>query len=109
MKKASWHEFQVLTKRLATLGPRLSWPESVWMGVSIENDRWTLRADLQQVQAPVRFISTEPLLGPLTSLRLEGIDWVIAGGESGPGHRAPKIEWFQQLRDQCVEARVPFF
>lgn len=113
MEQASWHQFQVLTKRherLAELAPRLPWPDNVWIGVSIENNRWTLRADyLRQVRAAVRFISAEPLLGPLTDLDLDGIDWVIAGGESGPGHRSPKIEWFQDLRDRCVEAGVPFF
>ena len=85
--------FQILTKRherLADLAPRLPWPDNVWMGVTIENNRWTLRADfLRTVPAAVRFISAEPLLGPLPDLDLEGIDWLIAGGESGPIRRPP--------------------
>jgi protein gp37 len=113
MSEASQHIFQVLTKRherLAELAPKLSWPENVWMGVSIENKRWVERADyLRQVPAAVRFISAEPLLGPLVGLDLEGIDWLIAGGESGPGHRSVKEEWILDLQRQCKEARVAFF
>lgn len=113
MVEASWHQFQVLTKRherLAELAPRLPWPDNVWVGVTIENNRWVLRADyLRTVPAAVRFISAEPLLGALPGLNLEGIDWVIAGGESGPVRRQPKAEWFLELRDRCVEAGVAFF
>ena len=113
MERASWHQFQVLTKRhdrLAELSRRLQWPDNVWAGVSIENNRWTLRANhLRTVPAAVRFISAEPLLGPLTDLELDGIDWVIAGGESGPGFRPPKVEWFRDLRDMCEVAGVAFF
>jgi protein gp37 len=113
MEAAHWHVFQVLTKRherMAALAPRLPWPQNVWMGVSIENDRWTLRADyLRRVPAAVRFISAEPLLGSVESLNLDGIDWVIAGGESGPRHRALRSEWVESLRDRCLEAKVPFF
>jgi protein gp37 len=113
MERASWHQFQVLTKRhdrLAELAPRLPWPDNVWAGVSIENNRWTVRAgQLRTVPAAVRFISAEPLLGPLTDLWLDGIDWVIAGGESGPGFRQPKVEWFRDLRDKCELAGVAFF
>jgi protein gp37 len=113
MQAASRHQFQILTKRhdrLAEIAPRLPWPENVWMGVSIENNRFVVRADrLRSVPAVVRFISAEPLLGPLPDLDLAGIDWLIAGGESGPRHRKPKSEWFADLRDQCHAAGVPFF
>ena len=89
MVRADWHTFQILTKRherLAELAPDLPWPDNVWMGVTIENRRFVHRADyLRQVDAAVRFISAEPLLGPLEGLDLDGIDWLIAGGESGPG------------------------
>src|SRR5262245_6384172 len=92
MRQAHWHIFKVLTKRagrLAELAPRLSWPSNVWQGVSVENERYTTRvADLVKVPAAVRFLSIEPLLGPIPALPLYGIDWVIVGGESGPGHRA---------------------
>lgn len=113
MAQAHWHTFQVLTKRherLAELAPLLSWPANVWMGVSIENKRWVRRADyLRQVPAAVRFISAEPLLGPLVGLDLEGIDWLIAGGESGPGFRAVNEEWLVDVRDRCIAAGVPYF
>jgi protein gp37 len=113
MSHASHHSFQILTKRherLVELAPLLSWPENVWMGVSIENKRWILRADyLRQVPAAVRFISAEPLLGPLVNLKLDGIDWLIAGGESGPHHRTVSIEWIRDLRDRCQTEGVPFF
>src|SRR5579885_954471 len=91
MRQAHWHTFQVLTKRagrLRRLGQRLDWPDNVWIGVSIEEDRLTPRANaLREVPAAVRFLSCEPLLGPLPSLDLSGIDWLITGGESGPGAR----------------------
>lgn len=113
MERAHWHRFQVLTKRherMAELAPRLPWPSNVWMGVSIENRRWTGRADcLRQVPAAVRFISAEPLLGPLTELDLTGIDWLIAGGESGPGHRAVDADWIRELRDKCKASGAAFF
>ena len=113
MARADWHQFQVLTKRqerLAELAPRLPWPEHVWAGVSIENNRWVTRADaLRRVPAAVRFISAEPLLGPLPSLDLTGIDWLIAGGESGPHHREARLDWFLDLRDRCQNADVAFF
>lgn len=112
MVRAHWHTFQVLTKRherLVALAPRLPWPDNVWMGVSVENQRWTIRADyLKRVDAAVRFLSVEPLLGPVT-LDLRGIHWVIAGGESGPRARPMKPEWVQSLRDQCADATIPFF
>ncbi|MCP9486547.1 MAG: phage Gp37/Gp68 family protein [Gaiellaceae bacterium MAG52_C11] len=113
MGQAKQHIFQVLTKRherLAELAPSLPWPENVWMGVSIENKRWVERANyLRQVPAAVRFISAEPLLGELVGLDLTGIDWLIAGGESGPGHRPVKEDWIVQLQRQCEAAKVSFF
>jgi protein gp37 len=113
MARADWHTFQILTKRhhrLADLGARLTWPPNVWMGVSIENRRFVQRADrLREVDAAVRFISAEPLLGPLEGLDLAGIDWLIAGGESGPGHRRINPAWVRELRDRCRHERVAFF
>jgi protein gp37 len=113
MKKAQWHSFQILTKRaerLAELAPYLSWPENVWQGVSVETERYLLRVDhLRAVPAAVRFLSLEPLLGPLPSLHLEGIDWVIVGGESGHKHRPIEAEWVRDIRDRCLDEGVPFF
>lgn len=113
MRRAHWHTFQVLTKRhdrLAEIADRLTWPPNVWMGVSIENRRFVHRADaLRKVPAAVRFISAEPLLGPLEQLDLRDIHWLIAGGESGPKHRPVKAEWVRQLRDQCEAEQVAFF
>lgn len=113
MAKAHWHIFQILTKRaerLATLVPRLAWPPNVWQGVSIENARYTWRvAYLQKVPAAVRFLSLEPLLGPIPYLELDGIHWVIVGGESGPRHRPIDPAWVRDIRDQCLAAGVPFF
>jgi protein gp37 len=113
MRRARQHTFQVLTKRhgrLAALAPELPWPANVWIGVSIENKRFVRRADyLREVPAAVRFISAEPLLGSLHGLDLAGIHWLIAGGESGPGHRRMKIEWVHELRDRCADERVAFF
>lgn len=113
MAEASQHVFQILTKRherLAELGPLLVWPGNVWMGVSIENRRWVERADaLRTIPAAVRFISAEPLLGPLDTLDLTGIDWLIAGGESGPRHRLVHEKWITDLRDRCRDHGVAFF
>lgn len=113
MVEAKQHIFQVLTKRherLAEIAPRLPWPENVWMGVSIENRRWVRRADyLREVPAAVRFISAEPLLGPLEGLDLDGIDWLIAGGESGHGHRPVCEEWVIELRDRCRAEAIAFY
>ncbi len=113
MTAASQHQFQILTKRperLAHLAPRLTWSPNIWMGVSIENRRFVHRADLlRSVPAAVRFISAEPLLGFLQDLKLEGIDWLIAGGESGPHHRTAREEWIVDLRDRCLSAGVAFF
>lgn len=113
MQKAYWHRFQVLTKRsarLVELASLLSWPENIWMGVTVENSDYTWRIDqLRQVNADVRFLSIEPLLGPMPNLDLSGIDWVIVGGESGPGARLMKPEWVSDIQKQCLEAAVPFF
>ena len=108
MAQADWHVFQVLTKRarrLAEIAPRLPWPLNVWQGVSVESARYTSRvADLVMVPAAVRFLSVEPLLGPIPDLPLGGIDWVIVGGESGPYHRQVKAEWVRDIRIQCAAA-----
>jgi protein gp37 len=113
MARADHHVFQVLTKRhdrLAALAPDLPWPPNVWMGVSIENRRFVHRADrLREVPAAVRFISAEPLLGPLEGLDLTGVHWLIAGGESGPRHRPVRAEWLRDLRDRCVDEGVAYF
>ena len=113
MRQAHWHTFQVLTKRaerLLELDAQIDWPENVWMGVSVENQDYAFRIDLlRQTHARVKFLSLEPLLGPLPALRLKGIDWVIVGGESGPKARSIKREWVTEIRDQCLYAGVPFF
>jgi protein gp37 len=113
MAQAHWHQFQVLTKRsqrLLELAPRIDWPKNVWMGVSVENADYSFRIDhLHQTNAHVKFLSLEPLLGPLPNLNLKGIDWVIVGGESGPNARPMLEEWVTEIRDQCVSADVPFF
>jgi protein gp37 len=113
MRQADWHTFQVLTKRherLADLAPDLPWPSNVWMGVTIENRRFVHRADyLRSVPAAVRFISAEPLLGPLEGLDLTDVHWLIAGGESGPRHRRVREEWVAELRDRCLVEDVAFF
>jgi len=113
MREASWHRFQVLTKRsqrLLDVCPRISWPENVWMGVSVEDQKRAFRIEhLRVTPARIKFLSLEPLLGRLSGLDLRGIDWVIVGGESGPGARPMKAEWVLEIRDRCMEARVPFF
>lgn len=113
MKNAPQHTFQVLTKRnqrLKEIAPTLPWPENVWMGVSVEDERVTSRIDdLRAVPAAVRFFSCEPLIGPLDNLLLNGINWVIVGGESGPGARPMKKEWVTSILSQCRKADVPFF
>ena len=113
MGYAHWHTFQVLTKRakrLAKIAARLVWSPNVWQGVSVENAQYTWRVTcLQEVPAAVRFLSVEPLLGPIPQLPLDGIHWVIVGGESGPQHRSMDPEWVRDIRDQCLTAGVPFF
>ena len=113
MEEASWHTFQVLTKRskrLRDLAPELKWPRNVWVGVSVETADYLWRADdLRTVPAAIRFLSIEPLLGPLGPFNISGIDWVIAGGESGPGARPMAAAWVREIREQCGKAGVPFF
>lgn len=113
MGRADWHRFQVLTKRsgrLRELSPTLKWPRNVWIGGSIENAAAAYRADdLRKAAAAVKFLSLEPLLGPLDALALDGIDWVIVGGESGPGARAMDAGWVRDIRDRCVAGHIPFF
>lgn len=113
MRKAEWHQFQVLTKRaerLLACNSQLAWPPNVWMGVSVEDTRVRNRIDaLRQTDAQIKFLSLEPLIGALPNLALDGIDWVIVGGESGPGARKMKKEWVVDIRAQCADAKVPFF
>ncbi len=113
MRGCPQHRFQVLTKRserLAELGPSLSLPDNVWIGVSVEDERVLHRvADLVTVAAAIRFLSVEPLLGPIDDLPLDGIHWVIVGGESGRRARPVEADWVRSIRDQCRRARVPFF
>jgi protein gp37 len=113
MRDCPQHTFQILTKRserLRQLGPSLPWPTNVWMGVSVEDARVTSRiADLAAVPARVRFLSCEPLIGPLEQLRLEGIHWVIVGGESGPRARPMRHEWVESIQHQCARTGVAFF
>ncbi len=107
------HTYQVLTKRarrLRQLAPKLQWPENLWMGVSVESEAELARVDdLRRVPSAVRFLSCEPLLGPLPGLELDGIHWVIAGGESGPRHRPLDEAWVTDIRDTCQDAGVAFF
>ncbi len=113
MLKANWHQYQILTKRaerLAELDAHLPWRDHIWMGTSVENERVRDRIDcLRLTSARVKFLSLEPLIGPLPNLDLSGIDWVIVGGESGPGARPMKAEWVRDLRDQCLQQDVAFF
>ncbi len=113
MNKASIHTFQILTKRadrLAELCDELTWGKNIWMGVSIENDKYKDRIDcLKYTEANVKFVSFEPLIGSIGKVNLKNIDWVIVGGESGPGARYMDPEWVTDLRDQCLKQKVPFF
>ncbi len=113
MKKAHWHRFQVLTKRadrLAMLAPLLDWTPNIWMGVSVESQKYVSRIDhLRLIGAHTRFLSFEPLLGPLFDLDLSGIDWAIVGGESGFGARSMRPDWVTNIRRQCRDANVAFF
>lgn len=113
MRETPRHTYQVLTKRasrLAKVAPHIDWPPNVWMGVSVESTDETARIDdLRRVPAAVRFVSAEPLLGPLPDLSLAGIDWLIAGGESGLNCRPMRPEWVRQVRDQCNRAGTAFF
>ncbi len=113
MGRTPQHRFQVLTKRserLAELSAALPWPANVWMGVTVESDNYTWRIDhLRQTSAVIKFISFEPLLSAIENADLAGIDWVIVGGESGPGARPMRHEWVANLRDQCLATQIPFF
>jgi protein gp37 len=113
IEQAPQHCFQMLTKRskrLASLSPNLTWPDNLWMGVSVETARYQYRIDqLRETGAKVKFLSLEPLLGPIPNMNLDQIDWVIVGGESGPGARPIDATWVRDIRDQCLNAEVPFF
>ena len=113
MEKASQHTFQVLTKRperVVELADKLPWPDNVWMGTSVENRDYVWRIhELRKVPARIRFLSVEPLLGPIPALPVKDIHWVIVGGESGPGARPMQPEWVIQIRNRCQSFNVPFF
>lgn len=113
MRRANWHQYQLLTKRserLLEVSPVLTWEPHIWIGVSVENEDYTFRIDhLRKTGAGVKFLSLEPLLGPLSKLNLRGIGWVIVGGESGPGARPMNPDWVREIRDQCLRTGVPFF
>jgi protein gp37 len=113
MRQADWHQYQLLTKRsrrVRKISKELKWAPHIWMGVSVENQKYVGRIDdLRKTGAYVKFLSLEPLLGPLPKLSLSGIDWAIVGGESGPGARELRPEWVTEIRDQCMKAGVPFF
>jgi len=113
MNRADWHQYQILTKRaerMEELSGRLAWSPHIWMGVSVENEKYLNRIDhLRRTHAHVKFLSVEPLLGSLGKVKLRGIDWVIVGGESGPGARPMNDAWVRDLRDQCLRSQVAFF
>lgn len=113
MQITAWHTFQILTKRsdrLALLAPKLPWPRNVWMGVSVESPAYLFRIrDLIKVPASVRFLSIEPLLESIPKIPLRGVDWVIVGGESGPGCRPMLRSWVCEIRDRCLNQQIPFF
>ena len=113
MQRAHWHQYQVLTKRserMLQMDALLGWRPQIWMGVSVENEDHLFRIDhLRKTTANIKFLSIEPLLGPIHKLDLRGIDWVIVGGESGPGARAVDASWVREIRDHCTQARVAFF
>jgi protein gp37 len=113
MRRADWHCYQILTKRserMLELSPRLPWKSNIWMGVTVEDENYTHRIEyLKGIGAKVKFLSLEPLLSPISNLQLEGIDWVIVGGESGPKARLMKKEWVVDIKNQCQNEKVPFF
>ncbi len=113
MRKASWHTFQILTKRaerLNQINSKIEWPENVWAGVSVESVEYIHRIDLlRNTGAKKKFLSVEPLLGPIKNLDLSNIDWVIVGGESGPKARKMEAEWVINIKDECLNQHVPFF
>jgi protein gp37 len=113
MVGANWHVYQILTKRpqrLARMAASLSWPSHIWIGVSVESNEYAWRADfLRKVPAAVRFVSAEPLIGPIDQLELDGIHWLITGGESGPHHRPCNPEWVRDIRDRCISQQIAYF
>ena len=113
MNTAHQHTFQVLTKRpsrAVQLDGRLNWTPNIWLGTSIESEKWLRRLEpLKDTGAQIKFLSLEPLLGPLPGIQLSGIDWVIVGGESGPGARPMQPNWVREIRDNCLQHHVPFF
>ena len=113
MNQANWHQYQILTKRaerLEQLSPLLTWGPNIWMGVSVESEKYLDRIDhLRTTGAHIKFLSLEPLLGPLHDMNLRGIHWAIVGGESGPGARPVDPAWVTGIRDQCLNAGVAFF
>src|SRR3989304_9577412 len=113
MREANWHQFQILTKRaerLSEVHDQIDWPDNVWMGVSVENDKYKYRIDhLRRTNAAVKFLSLEPLLGAIHGMDLSKINWVITGGESGPGARPIERSWVVDIKQQCRKAKVPFF
>lgn len=113
MNLANWHIFQVLTKRperLAKLSDKLNWSNNIWIGTSVENSDYIYRIDqLKKAKAHIKFISIEPMLGPILHFPVNGIDWVIVGGESGPRARVIKLEWVRLIRDICLKNEIPFF
>lgn len=113
MEKAHWHRYQVLTKRpdrVVELNDSLPWPPQIWLGVSVESSTYIPRIDLlRKTGAAVKFLSLEPLLGPLPDLNLDSVDWVIVGGESGPGARPMEAEWARDIQKQCADGEIPFY
>jgi protein gp37 len=113
MRQADWHIFQLLTKRserMVSLAPKIDWPENVWAGVTVESaDYYNRLDDLRRVPAALRYVSAEPMLGPMSDFPLKGIDWIILGGESGPGARPMEKRWVIEMRNRCKKNDVPFF
>jgi protein gp37 len=113
MSQAEWHIFQLLTKRserLASLAPKLPWPENIWAGVTVESAQYYKRLDdLRQVPSEVRFVSMEPMLGPMSDFPIDDIDWIVLGGESGPGARPMEKQWVNEVHNRCKQNNIPFF
>ena len=113
MNRASWHEFQILTKREDVLAERMNlfeWTDNIWMGVTIEHNDYAHRADVLRIcDAAIKFLSLEPLLSPLPDLNINGLDWIVVGGESGPGARPMNADWVRPIRNLCIEKNTPFF
>ncbi len=113
MSKADWHVFQIVTKRsdrLAELATKLDWPSNVWVGVTVESNKYLHRIkDLQHIPASVKFVSMEPLLSNFPNFSTKGLDWVIVGGESGPHSRLIEADWVRTIREQCIKEKTPFF